>query len=402
MIIQCEKCQTKFRLDDSRVTEKGVRVRCTKCKYVFTVKKALPVDQPEVGRAGFVPPLILAGVGDAAPPEEQEKGETGSLSALAAVTAPQPLDATTPSSADGGFDFSDFVFGGAEVPVEVPVTASFVAATSVESPLAFPPSSVPVEEQKLETVVEQAPPQFLFNTPEDNEDTFNIADLDFGNCEQTPVTTAAPVSAELTPAMDGKVGQTLVADTSPVGDEESPPFEITTRRKQSPLFGVLLATIAVTVLLGLGYFGYTMFLAPKEIPVVESGKISLRGVTAAFVKNSTAGELLVISGEALNEYAKARAALQVKATVFGGGGTGQSVASKMAYCGNPLSTEQLQSLPLDKIEAAMANQFGDSLANMEVAPGKTIHFVVVLSAVPAGATEYSVQSAGSTVSTGKQ
>ena len=39
MIIQCEKCQTRFRLDDSRVTVKGVKVRCTKCRHVFTVRK---------------------------------------------------------------------------------------------------------------------------------------------------------------------------------------------------------------------------------------------------------------------------------------------------------------------------------------------------------------------------
>ncbi len=46
MIIQCEKCLTKFRLDDSRVTERGVKVRCTKCKHVFTVRKEEPEAEP--------------------------------------------------------------------------------------------------------------------------------------------------------------------------------------------------------------------------------------------------------------------------------------------------------------------------------------------------------------------
>src|SRR6185369_17745778 len=56
MIIQCEKCQTKFRLDDSRVTDKGVKVRCTRCKHVFTVKKAEPETEsfePGGAFAGF-------------------------------------------------------------------------------------------------------------------------------------------------------------------------------------------------------------------------------------------------------------------------------------------------------------------------------------------------------------
>jgi hypothetical protein len=59
-------------------------------------------------------------------------------------------------------------------------------------------------------------------------------------------------------------------------------------------------------------------------------------------------------------------------------------------------------MPIDEIDAAMANQFGDSLANMEVAPGKSIPFVVVVANLSKGAKDFSVQSAGSTLATGKQ
>ena len=58
-------------------------------------------------------------------------------------------------------------------------------------------------------------------------------------------------------------------------------------------------------------------------------------------------------------------------------------------------------MSMDKIEAAMANQFGDSLANMEVAPGDAIAFVIVIPKPPAGATDYGVEPAGSTTATGK-
>lgn len=37
MIIQCDKCSTKFKLDESKITGKGIRVRCTKCQNVFAV-----------------------------------------------------------------------------------------------------------------------------------------------------------------------------------------------------------------------------------------------------------------------------------------------------------------------------------------------------------------------------
>ena len=39
MVVQCPNCQTKFRIADDKVTEKGVRVRCVLQKCAFQVKK---------------------------------------------------------------------------------------------------------------------------------------------------------------------------------------------------------------------------------------------------------------------------------------------------------------------------------------------------------------------------
>ena len=161
----------------------------------------------------------------------------------------------------------------------------------------------------------------------------------------------------------------------------------------------MIAAVVLVVVGVLGYFGFTTFSEQKNAAVAEAGKISVRAIKASFVMNAKAGELLVITGEILNEYPKARAALQVKADVLDG--AGQSVAAKSAYGGNSLTKEQLETLPLDKIEAAMANQFGDSLVNMEVAAGKAIPFVVVLASLPKNAKDFTVQPAGSTVATAK-
>ena len=53
MIIQCPKCLTKFKMDDSKVKDEGTKVRCAKCKEVFVVTKEepsppAPPAQPEV------------------------------------------------------------------------------------------------------------------------------------------------------------------------------------------------------------------------------------------------------------------------------------------------------------------------------------------------------------------
>jgi len=37
MIVTCASCLTKYHLDDSRISEKGSKVRCSRCKHVFYV-----------------------------------------------------------------------------------------------------------------------------------------------------------------------------------------------------------------------------------------------------------------------------------------------------------------------------------------------------------------------------
>ncbi|HLL56252.1 MAG TPA: zinc-ribbon domain-containing protein, partial [Myxococcaceae bacterium] len=40
MIVKCDQCQTRFKIPDEKVTEKGVKVRCTKCQHTFRVARA--------------------------------------------------------------------------------------------------------------------------------------------------------------------------------------------------------------------------------------------------------------------------------------------------------------------------------------------------------------------------
>ncbi len=47
MIITCEKCDTSFRLDENLLKPEGSKVRCSKCKYVFTAYPPQPTPEPE-------------------------------------------------------------------------------------------------------------------------------------------------------------------------------------------------------------------------------------------------------------------------------------------------------------------------------------------------------------------
>ena len=491
MIIQCEKCKTKFRLDDSRVKDNGVKVRCTKCKHVFRVQK----DVQEAGSfdqgalTGYSSPAFQEEMPSATPEdrgfavnEAQDSsfdstifeddtlgGEPASFSTsvepsfdssaisfesdVPPVAGTYDFDALAfeDTSAKGGeVDFSGFDFGDSEsmpdsnAPALEPVDD--FTGTTIK-----PASAAPLKEavQGLDfsdddifgAVVPAAPEEssktitfdfegdsfaesmhtgghdssgkggasFSFDTSGDSP--FNLGEIDFGD-ELTSVAVQqvnpedlqpsqellfAPLAKAQEKTLDEDLKRSFLGDDAVVEQQELPPLSISSRRKRSPVYSAVIAVISLLVV---SVIVYSLFSTSKETSTKDAGKIVVNSVKAEFVENDKAGELLVISGDALNQYPKPRAALQVKVTVFDS--AGGIIATKTAYGGNPLTDEQLASLPLDKIEAAMTNQFGDSLANMEVAPDKSIPFVVVIANLPKGAKDFEVLSAGSTVATGKQ
>ncbi len=57
MDVQCQACSTEFEFDDSRVTARGVRVKCTDCGHMFTVRKR----SGAVNKGGTPPPRQATG-----------------------------------------------------------------------------------------------------------------------------------------------------------------------------------------------------------------------------------------------------------------------------------------------------------------------------------------------------
>jgi predicted Zn finger-like uncharacterized protein len=46
MIVECEHCHTKYNVDETKIPEAGVRVRCNKCQNVIHIKKPEPTPKP--------------------------------------------------------------------------------------------------------------------------------------------------------------------------------------------------------------------------------------------------------------------------------------------------------------------------------------------------------------------
>ena len=342
-----------------------------------------------------------------------------------------------PAAAAATMDFGDFTFdeetpGATEVPVpEVPV-GSFPSLDQEEKATA-PPASVPDEEFSFgefsfpEEPEPQAVPKAAAAPQAGATAALAGAAGLFGAAEGKPEAAAAPVPPAGQPVppqaaspLEFSFGDNSFATSVPeeAGEEEElPPLSIVSRRKGRSAVTIAIVAISVIVVVALSAAGiYLLQSGPAAmanldkfgigfvaqwfgIEVPEEGRITIRKPLASFHQNAEAGELFVVTGEAVNSFRKARASIQVKVSIFDK--SGKVLLQKTAYCGNRLSIEQLATLPMEKIESIMNNQFGDSLSNLGVKPGEPIGFVVALANVPKEAADFGVEVVGSTVAAGQ-
>jgi len=86
MIVTCDGCHTRYLLGDEKVPDKGIRVRCPKCRSVWRLMPAVDKSVFETSSSSFL---------DEAPVVESQKSEWASLeqslSALAGRVA-QPME----------------------------------------------------------------------------------------------------------------------------------------------------------------------------------------------------------------------------------------------------------------------------------------------------------------------
>lgn len=476
MIIQCDHCNAKFRMDDAKLANGPVKVRCAKCKEVFVVDGeavAEPVPPPVPPPAAAASPDFSDDTfGDSSdfnfdqapqPASESSGGgapaadefdwkdtavksdtpafpaefdsssfDAGDASSTAfqspdaaadnefdfgdvSLQSPPPEQAAPPPSADDfSIDFGEVSFDTPSAPVPAGTGASSDLAAGEFSFDATPTDTAAAvadnDDFLLSFNTDQATPQpSAPQPPADEPEHVNFGDFSFGEMPEEAKPVAASAAPERSSAAEAAGDAASLA--LPDDDEELVPTALTSRKKDGSRFPLFLILGAIVLIVALAGAGVYFFGGPKAFSKVglgflvdwyaekrpEEGSVAIRNIAASYVVNTGSGELFVVRGEAVNNFKKPRASVQVKVSILGAGGT--PLASKTAFCGNALSNEQLATLPLAKIDEVMNNQFGDSLANLGVKPGSAIPFVVVISAVPKEATDYSVQVAGSTVAT---
>ncbi|HUT55595.1 MAG TPA: zinc-ribbon domain-containing protein [bacterium] len=168
MIVQCDKCGAKFHLADEKVTDKGAKVRCSKCKAVFTVKKSK--EQPDSAPA---------------PAPEALSPKTAP-----APSAPAPAPPAAPRKA-GDDPFSDFNFsddldfseGEDKLTVEAP-----------PKPAPPPPAPEPGFSAAPVPAKKPAPPPPAAEEAAGSDEAFDFSDEDFSLSDE-PKAAAGPEPA---------------------------------------------------------------------------------------------------------------------------------------------------------------------------------------------------------------
>lgn len=433
MIIQCDQCKTRFRLDDSRVTATGVKVRCSRCRHTFVVKKESPV---ECGTTTETDPRPEISSTDAQANDESvgdfgdSRSDIGdnalgvgpgkmdfSVGAFAGMEEPAENDANMPwPRQDGGQSDESELYGERSQMIQEPepgqvdkqAASNFdMDGDAPEEPELGYTADSPRESRDEETWE-------MFSTTEfenelETEKQYPAGEEDESAiCDETDSGTMPAVEPDPAESIIiGKPGEKLQeehgtdrflifpqaatsgqnADTTATTDEEVPPVSIMPKRKIPLYRAILLAVLFISLAAaGAVYFsGLDLnrlqavdFSAATNVLTPKGGKIALRNVTGSFF-STPQGERLVVTGEAFTDSPKTPSSIRIMGYVFDNKG---DIVMK-----NPA---QLRTS--SDIITAMKGT-----SEIVVSPAKPTPFVVVFKDVPAVAREFGAEVVSSTV-----
>jgi predicted Zn finger-like uncharacterized protein len=408
MEITCPNCQTKYNLDESRISPEGSPVRCTRCRHLFTAHRSAAEPPPEA--LAETPPEAPPETTSEAPPEVRPE-----------VSPEVPPQASTEAPPEEALEAAPEV--PPEVPFEIPPEAP--PETTPEGPPEEPPPGPP-----------EAPPQpALFEPP-----------------FPPPSDVAEAPSPESSPPLPERD-----QDTEPEVAFEPPPeapAKLPIREKRRGGFGgFLLWSLVWLILLAGAAYGALIFvhqtkLFPKYVrlvrdnptvqrtigliqrvpylnyPFVDHGleaalKRLLKGRVEAvpwltrsleprpakkapprikarsdltivvaqgrFVTDARAGRLFVVEGKIRNIGQSPVSFIRLWGVLYVRDPRQQNVVfgkPVLAYAGVIFNAAQFKRLPLKAIQERLKDRFGDDRSNYLVQPGHDLGFMVVFDKLP--------------------
>ncbi|WP_432821414.1 DUF3426 domain-containing protein [Trichloromonas sp.] len=305
-------------------------------------------------------------------------------------------------AAEGGDGLSDFSFdesGPSEFSFDSDSTETADAFSFDKDDLFATDDEIPAEQDNNGAIDFDEPQS---ETPGNND--FDFDGISFGENGEGLATAAEPREM-IAPAERPKPAEMPASAPEPLIEPAASMPALPKMKRKSPMSGVLRIFLILLLILG-AVAGYLLWqggtadisqlinqVTGKPEPSVPAAQIRLPLPNSFFIMNQQAGQLFVVQGEAVNGYPENRSAIAVKGMLHDD--KGNVLMQQTVFCGNPLDHEDLQTATFALIEEAMNNQFGNVLSNLNVAPGKTIPYMIVFRDLPANVTEFTVEVADS-------
>lgn len=354
MIIECDKCNAKFKIDDAKIPDKGARVKCKKCQHVFKVEKP-KADTPleDTVRVQSVSPTI---------PEEKTKSVEENIE--------------TPGTHDfAGSDKS-------ESASEMKKDGFWDDDTSKEEIEEHELSSSPSFDEELKETFLGKKDEGLGEVLERNEKREDGFEMGF----------KIPEEVEKDVERESRQDENDFVKES-IAEEESFPdetFEVGKKTSSSRRPLLLAMILIIVVVLGLYMAKGTQLSSflqgfkSKNVATKARGALGLTGLKGYYVVNKNEGRVFIIEGKLVNPWNFPITSNGVKGSVFDGNGI--KIDEKFVFPNIIFSRQQLIELsPLD-LEKTLSQT-----KDVNLDPGASLPFMVVFSNVPGNLSEFEAE-----------
>jgi len=338
MIIECQQCGSRFKLDEGLLREEGSKVRCSLCKVVFVA----------------YPPGAGPGTGEFQPGASQTLGETVTLD------TPPTLDEARQE----------------EPLLEDTFEAELAKALQEES-----------ETKRIEAISpDQIPEQEEEELRFDFEEGIKGAEVEAPPAPEVPRGTGRKPQASEKPekAVPKKVKRGGVSKFLMI-----------------VLIIILLITGAVAALLYFApeyvpdsLTSYLGVAGKTEVKDPGVRRLSFDTVTGKFYSYGKAGNLFCIQGTIVNGYPGSRSFIRVKGSLLDE--KGLAVRQKVVFAGNTFAESELKEMTLEQINEGLANRAGKGNANVNVKAQGSVPFMIVFDSLPENLSEFTVEAISST------
>ena len=358
MIVACPNCQSKYNLPEDKIAPTGSKVRCARCKHVFT----------------------------AMPPAKDFDQELADLTAAEPKPAPKPAPAApAPEPASKKLPWDDD-----EPAAEAPASKKLpwdddepAAGPAADDDL--PGAKAPAAKSPFDD--DEAPAEPASSQQKahfDDDGGAFITGLD------------AEMDKHAKPAASGGEDDFL---NSLGGAAEAPKKDAKPGKKKLIIIGAAVAALVLIIAALFVFKPWTKMNIPflgslsgKKETAENADKvkdIALRNVRQYYIPNEKAGQIFVVEGKAVNNFTTPKERIKIEVSLFDE--KGHVLVSKQLLCGNTLSQFQLQVQGEEEISSSLASEVGILTSNTYLKTGMDTPFMAVFFKPPDAVKEFGVK-----------